>query len=115
MKRFTLVLLLAPLFSTAVMAAGYTGPGAKTQVTTAAAALEAADDTPVLLQGQIVKRLHDELYEFKDASGSINVDIDDEIWPAQAVSETATVKIRGEVDRYPTRLEVDVEHLELVN
>jgi hypothetical protein len=28
MKRFTLALLLAPLFSTAVMAAGYTGPGA---------------------------------------------------------------------------------------
>jgi uncharacterized protein (TIGR00156 family) len=108
MKRFTLALLLAPLFSTAVMAAGYTGPGATAQVTTV------ADDTPVVLQGQIVKRLQDELYEFKDASGTIHVEIDDEHWPAQAISETATVKISGEVDRDLVSREIDVEYLELV-
>lgn len=113
MKRFTLALLL-PLISTAALASSYTGPGAVAQVTTVAAALDAADDTPVLLQGQIVKRLQDELYEFKDASGSINVEIDDEHWPAQAVSETATVKISGEVDRDLTSREIDVEYLELV-
>ena len=71
MKRFTLALLLVPLFSTAALATSYTGPGAVTQVTSVAAALKAADDTPVLLQGQIVKRLQDELYEFKDASGTM--------------------------------------------
>ena len=49
MKRLTLALLLTPLFSTAVLAAGYTGPGATVQVTTVAAALDAADDTPVVL------------------------------------------------------------------
>ncbi|WP_339080831.1 NirD/YgiW/YdeI family stress tolerance protein [Pseudomonas sp. TMP9] len=114
MKRLTLALLLAPLFSTAVMATGYTGPGATAQVTTVAAALDAADDTPVVLQGQIVKRLQDELYEFKDASGTIHVEIDDEHWPAQAVSEKAMVKITGEVDRDLTSREVDVEHLEII-
>ncbi|MFP6797861.1 MAG: NirD/YgiW/YdeI family stress tolerance protein [Pseudomonas sp.] len=114
MKRFTLALLLAPLFSTAAMATGYTGPGAATQVTTVAAALDAADDTPAVLQGQIVKRLQEELYEFKDASGTINVEIDDEHWPAQAISETAVVKISGEVDRDLTSREIDVEYLELV-
>lgn len=114
MKRLTLALLLAPLFSTAVMAAGYTGPGATAQVTTVVAALDAADDTPVVLQGQIVKRLQDELYEFKDASGTIHVEIDDEHWPAQAVSEKAMVKITGEVDRDLMSREVDVEHLEII-
>lgn len=114
MKRFTLALLLVPLFSTAALATGYTGPGAVTQVTTVAAALDAADDTPVVLQGQIVKRLQDELYEFKDASGTINVEIDDEHWPAQAISEIALVKITGEVDRDLTSREIDVEYLELV-
>lgn len=114
MKRIALALLLAPLVSTAALATGYTGPGATTQVTTVAAALEAADDTPVVLQGQIVKRLQDELYEFKDASGTINVEIDDEHWPAQAISETATVKLSGEVDHDLTSREIDVEHLELV-
>lgn len=114
MKRFALALLLAPLFSAAALATGYTGPGATTQISTVAAALDAADDTPVVLQGQIVKRLQDELYEFKDASGTINVEIDDEHWPAQAISETATVKLSGEVDRDLMSREIDVEYLELV-
>ena len=52
---------------------------------------------------------------FKDASGTINVEIDDEHWPAQAISETATVKITGEVDRDLMSREIDVEYLELVN
>ena len=50
-----------------------------------------------------------------DASGTINVEIDDEHWPAQAISETATVKITGEVDRDLMSREIDVEYLELVN
>jgi len=114
MTRFSLALLLVPLFSSTAMATGYTGPGAATQVTSVAAALKAADDTPVLLQGQIVKRLQDELYEFKDASGTIHVEIDDEHWPAQAIAETATVKISGEVDHDLNSREIDVEYLELV-
>jgi uncharacterized protein (TIGR00156 family) len=115
MKRLTLALLLAPLFSTAALATGYTGPGATAQVTSVAAALKAADDTPVVLQGQIVKRLQDELYEFKDASGTINVEIDDEDWPAQAISENVTVRLTGEVDHALTSREIDVDSLELVN
>jgi uncharacterized protein (TIGR00156 family) len=119
MQRSTFAVLLAPLFSLslvgAAMAAGYTGPNAQVSVTTVAAALTAADDTPVVLEGQIVKRLQDELYEFKDASGTINVEIDDEHWPAQAISETAKVRISGEVDHDLTSREIDVEHLEVIN
>lgn len=115
MKRSALALLIAPLFSAAVLAEGYTGPGAVTRVSTVAAALDAADNTPVVLQGQIVKRLQDELYEFKDASGTIHVEIDDEDWPPQAISETARVKLTGEVDRDLMNREIDVELVELVN
>ena len=51
MKAKYLALLAVPLFSTAVMASSYTGPGATAQINTVAAALEAADDAPVVLQG----------------------------------------------------------------
>ena len=115
MKRSILVLLLAQLLSAAVLAEGYTGPGAITQVSTVAAALDAADDTPVVLQGQIAKRLQDELYEFKDATGTIQIEIDNEDWPAQAVSERAMVKLTGEVDRDLTSREIDVDSVELIN
>ena len=113
MKYFSLA-LLAALFSSTAMAAGYTGPGTVPQVTTVEQALQAADDTPVQLQGQIVKRLQDELYEFKDATGSINVEIDNEDWPAQSISENATVKLTGEVDKNLTSREIDVDIVELV-
>lgn len=115
MKRTALALMVLPLLSTVAFATGYTGPGATPQVTTVAAALEAADDTHVVLEGQIVKRLQDELYEFKDATGTIQVEIDDEDWPGQKVSETAKVRLTGEVDKDFNSREIDVDRVELIN
>lgn len=113
MKPHYLALLIAPLFSTAALAAGgYTGPGASQPVTTVAAALEAADDTPVVLQGQIVKRLKGETYEFRDATGTLKAEIDDDEWPPQAIGEQATVRLSGEVDRDLGGREIDVEIVE---
>lgn len=90
MKRTALALMVLPLLSTAAFATGYTGPGATPQVTTVAAALEAADDTHVVLEGQIVKRLQDELYEFKDA-------------PAPSRSKSTTKTGRARKSRKPPR------------
>ena len=115
MKTKYLVLLVAPLFSTAVMASSYTGPGATSQITTVAAALEAADDAPVVLQGQIVKRIKGDIYEFKDSTGTMKVEIDDEDWPPMSIDDKATVKLTGEVDRDLMGREVDVEFVERVN
>ncbi|MGX5217583.1 MULTISPECIES: NirD/YgiW/YdeI family stress tolerance protein [Pseudomonas] len=114
MKRTTLALLLAPLFSTAVMAQSYNGPSANVQVTTVAEALKAADDTQVVLQGQIVERLRGEHYTFKDATGTVEVEIDDEDWPSQSVDDKATVKLTGEVDQGRSGVEVEVDRVELV-
>jgi uncharacterized protein (TIGR00156 family) len=112
--KYSSLALLATLFSATAMAAGYTGPSAVVQVTTVVQALSAADDTPVVLQGQIVKRLQDDLYEFKDATGTMPVEIDNEDWPAQAISEQSTVKLTGEVDKDLTSREIDVDVVELV-
>lgn len=114
MKRTTLALLIAPLFSTAVMAQSYNGPSSNAQVTTVAEAMKAADDTQVVLQGQIVERVRGEHYTFKDATGTIEVEIDDEDWPSQSVDEKNTVKLIGEVDRYKDKLEVEIDRVELV-
>ncbi|MGP0173057.1 YgiW/YdeI family stress tolerance OB fold protein [Pseudomonas sp. NCHU5208] len=115
MKRTALALMFLPLLSTAAFATGYTGPSATAQVTTVAAAQQAADDTHVVLEGQIVKRLQDELYEFKDATGTIQVEIDDEDWPNQTVSENAKVRLTGEVDKDLDNREIDVDRVELIN
>lgn len=75
------------LFSTVTLAAGYTGPGATPTTTTVKAALEAADDTPVVLQGTIVKRIKGDIYEFRDATGSMKVEIDDEDFPPMEIND----------------------------
>lgn len=112
---FFIPMLSVPLLSgTALAASGYTGPGATQQITTVAAALDAADDAPVVLQGQIVKRLKGDRYEFKDASGTIEVEIDDEDWPPQAISDSAKVKLTGEVERDLMGREVDVDIVEVM-
>lgn len=114
MKQTLFALLLVPAFSVTAFAAGYSGPGGVEPVTTVAAALEAADDTPVTLEGQIVRRIGKETYEFKDATGTIEVEIDDDEWPNQTVSETAKVRISGEVDAGMTSRDIDVERVELL-
>ena len=115
MKTRYLALILAPLFSTAAVAAGYTGPGAQ-PVTTVAAAKDAADDTPVVLQGYVTKKINnDDKYEFKDNSGTITVEIDNEDLPATPFNEKTKVKITGQVEKHLMSREVDVDLVEIVN
>ncbi len=52
-------------------------------VTTVVQAKELPDDA---LEGHIVKQIGKELYEFKDSTGSIAVDIDDRRWRGQVVT-----------------------------
>ena len=115
MKVRYLALLLTPLFSTSVLAdVGYTGPGAES-VMTVVAAQTAPDDNPVVLQGHIIQKLNNEKYEFKDATGTITVEIDDEDMPPIAFNEKTRVKLTGEVDKNFFDREIDVDLVEIVN
>lgn len=123
MKSIRLPLIAAiALFSGATFAAGYTGPGSEaakpapaSQVTSVKAAKEAADDTPAVLEGSIVKRLHGEHYEFKDATGSMQVEIDHDDWPQGVdVSEKTRVRLTGEVDHERKGVEIDVDRVEVI-
>ncbi len=114
MKIHYLALILAPLFSTAALAGSYTGPGAQ-PVSTVAAANDAADDTPVVLQGFVTKKINnDDKYEFKDDTGTITVEIDDEDLPQTPFNEKTKVKLTGEVEKHLMSREVDVDVVELL-
>lgn len=117
MKKTLIALAIAPLFSASVFAAGYTGPSSTQAVSTAAQAMEAKDDTPVVLEGQVVERLKGDTYSFRDASGTIEVEIDDDEWPAGAsVDQNVRVRLTGEVDRDlgSDKVDVDVDTLEVL-
>ena len=73
-----------------------------------------ADDTHVQIKGYVVKALGDENYQFRDATGTITVEIDDELWQGKGVSAKTLVTIQGEIDVDYTplkKVEIDVDRV----
>lgn len=56
------------------------------------------DDQRVILNGFIIKKIGHEKYLFKDETGEIRIDIDDEKMPAVRIDHTSKVQIHGDVD-----------------
>ena len=129
MKKFAAVIAVMALCSAPVMSAeqgGFSGPsatqsqaggfqGPNGSVTTVESAKSLRDDTWVPLRGNIVERISDDLYVFKDASGTINVDIDHKRWNGVTVTPKDTVEIQGEVDKDWNSVEIDVKQIRKVN
>lgn len=90
-------------------AAGFTGPGP--DLITVQQARTMNDDTIVALKGNIIKNLGGESYTFQDATGTIEVEIDHEVWRGQQVGPDDIVLITGEVDKDWNHITIDVDTL----
>ena len=53
----------------------------------------------VMLQGNIEQRIGDETYTFRDATGTLTVDIDRKRWNGQTVTPKDKVQLEGKVDK----------------
>lgn len=87
---------------------GFTGP---LNVVSAEHVKTLKDDTKVTLQGTIQSHIGGENYIFKDASGTIEVEIDDRRWAGQTISATDRVEIFGEIDKDWSTVKVDVKRI----
>ncbi|AMM29908.1 MULTISPECIES: NirD/YgiW/YdeI family stress tolerance protein [Acinetobacter] len=68
-----------------------------------------ADESGVTLTGTIVKHIAGDHFELKDATGSIIIDIDDDLWKPLELKAGDKVRVVGEVDKHrvkPTDIEV---------
>ncbi len=95
------------------VSAGFSGP-AQNSAATVAEAKEMPDESYVVLQGYIESSLGGEEYMFKDDSGSIKIEIDDDDWRGLSVGPDDKVEIQGEVDTHmmkPTDIDVDAIRL----
>ena len=90
---------------------GFQGPGL--EPSSVSEALKLNDDTPVVLVGQIEKSLGDEKYLFKDATGSVTIEIDNDDWRGVNVTPKDTIVIQGEVDKDFFKTEIDVDSVAL--
>lgn len=92
--------------------AGFQGHNsAVKQPTTVAQAKKAYDDTTVSLSGYIVQKIGDEKYTFKDRTGQIRVEIDDELWGGLTATQKTKVRIYGQVDKDNGKTEIDVTRI----
>ncbi|WP_145518181.1 YgiW/YdeI family stress tolerance OB fold protein [Yersinia bercovieri] len=88
---------------------GFTGPSATN--TTVDKVKSMRDDARVTLQGNIIERLGHDTYTFRDATGTITVDIDDKRWKGQTITPQDKVQIEGKVDKDWNSVEVDVKNI----
>ncbi len=121
MKKLAAIVAVMALCSTPVLAAqqgGFSGPSA-TQTQGGGFVGPNGSSTTVesakSLRGNIVERISDDLYVFKDATGTINVDIDHKRWNGLTVTPQDTVEIQGEVDKDWNSVEIDVKQIRKVN
>lgn len=92
---------------------GFQGPDNYQPVTVAETA-GLPDDSEVRLEGFIVKALGDEEYEFRDDSGTLVVEIDDEDWGGLEVTPELKVQLHGEIDQERQAVEIDVDAVRAV-
>lgn len=119
MKKFPLVVSVIVLALTSNVWAGKDDhviieEAAKNNITIAQA-LRANDETAVTLSGTIVSQIRHEHYELKDTTGTIAIEVDDDIATADQLKGGTQVKVLGEVDthRYkPT--DIDVVKVEII-
>lgn len=126
MKKGILITLLAGLsFGVAAQQQGFITPegqsysqggfkGPTPGLSSVAEAKTLRDDAWVVLEGNIVRQVGHELYEFSDSTGTINVDIDDKRWQGQAASPGSKIRIEGEIDKDWNSVEIDVKNLRVL-
>jgi len=109
-----LAMLFAALMATAVHAQ-FTGPSVTGRETTAANVANARVGSYVTLTGNIVTHLREEYFMFRDASGEVRVEIDNDLWQGRKVSPETRVRLLGEVERSIKGRYIDVKTLEILN
>lgn len=112
MKKIFIHTLLSLFSISNVFAAGFSGNADKLSVIEA---LKQPDDSYVIVEGNIVKRISSDKYLFKDSTGTMTVEIDNEIWGNIDVSEKDTLELSGEIERKFNSIHLDVDTVKKLN
>ncbi len=91
---------------------GYTGD---TDITSVLEAKKLGGSVYVRLKGKIASKLGKETYLFKDNTGTVKIEIDDDDWNGVKAGPKDTVIIEGEMEREQGGVFVEVEKIELAN
>ena len=113
MNKASVIGLLTLMSISSFTMAAFTGPQEQNKVSVAQLK-DLADDSWATLEGKLVKHLGGENYIFRDASGELEVEVDQDVWRGIEVGPDDLTRIGGEVDHSWNKTEVEVESLEKV-
>lgn len=80
-------------------------------VVTVKQAEEMKDDSWITVRGQLEKQIGDEDYLFRDATGTMKVEIDHKRWDGLTVTPKDRVELTGELDKDFNSIELDVKRV----
>ena len=110
MKKFLSVLFLVGVsVSIAFAAHGGFKDSAVIKKSNISEVLKMNNNAYVFIQGNIVKRLSDDKYTFKDSTGTMTVEIDDDKWGDVSADTQDRLELVGEVEKKYNTTELDVD------
>lgn len=80
-------------------------------VKTVKEALAAQDDTPIMLEGKIIKQVGKNEFLFQDATGEATIEVSKRAWQGQQVSPQDTIQVKGKVDKEWNKTELDIKQV----
>lgn len=110
MKKFLSILMLVGI-STSIVVAAHGGfkDSVAPKKATVAEILKMNNNSYISVQGNIVKRISDDKYSFKDNTGTITVEIDDDKWGGVNAGTQDKLELIGEVEKKYNTTELDVD------
>lgn len=112
-KAIAVALLLAATGASAQFAGPTSNPRAQTS--TVAEVPNARPGSYVTLTGNIVAHQREDYFTFRDATGEIRVEIDEEDFRGQKVTPETRVRLTGEIETGFRGRYIDVDTVEVLN
>lgn len=110
MKKILSILMLLGISTSIVFAAsGGFNDTISPKSSTVSEILKMNNNSYVSVQGNIVKRISKDKYSFKDSSGTIIVEIDDDKWGGVNANTQDKLELIGEVEKKYNSVELDVD------
>lgn len=115
MKKFLVASLLAiSIFAVASNRGGFSSTGKNISVSKISQKNSWTDDQHIILEGTILRQVGKDDFVFKDSTGELIVEIDDDAWKGETITPDDRVRVYAEVDKSWKELEVEVYKIEKI-
>lgn len=117
MKKFIALFVLIVIPACSAFADGFGGfkDNNVAKKTTVTEALKMNDDSYVTVKGNIVKKISDDRYMFKDSTGSMTVEIDNDRWAGISADTKDILELTGEIEKKNNYTRLDVDSIRKAN